>query len=471
MAERKRPIVRWARRGLLGASIALSAFAAQAETLADALVGAYNHSGLLEQQRAVLRATDENVAIAAASLLPVLRWQANITRQFGESRSISGNVSQLEQTNAALSLIASWQLYDFGADAARIEGAKENVLAARAGLLAVEQQILQAAVRAFMNVRSSAETVSIRENNIRLLAEEFRASQDRFEVGEVTRTDVSLAEAALAGARSALAAARADLQQAREAYRVAVGRYPGALAPPPALPRVERNVDRARAIAVRNHPTLRQAQHQVTSAELAITAAEASMKPNLALQSTLSINTNIGDSGGSESLSVGVTGQQTIYQGGELSARARQAMAQRDQSRNNLHVVRHDIFADVGNSYASLNAAIAQTDASIRQIRAARIAFDGVREEAKLGARTTLDVLDAEQTLLDAQAARVQAEASQYIAAYDVLASMGLLTAEQLKLPVQIYDPTAYYDLVKDGVAKNSRQGKQLDKVLRALNK
>lgn len=460
----------WLHVSLLSAAMAVGALAAQAETLADALVGAYNHSGVLEQQRAVLRAADEGVALAAADLLPVLQWQADFQRTFGESRGANGAV-QLEQTEIALTLIGSWQLFDFGADAAEIEAAKETVLATRAGLLQIEQQILGAAVAAFMQVRSAAETVSIRESNIRLLAEEFRAANDRFEVGEVTRTDVALSEAALAGARSELAAARADLQNAREAYRVAVGRYPGALAPPPALPRVERNVDRARAIAVRNHPSLRQAQHQVTGAELTISAAEAAMKPNVSLRGTLGINDNIGESGGRESLTLGIRGEQTIYQGGALSSRLRSAMASRDQARANLHVVRHDIFSDVGVAYASLQAALAQAEASVRQIRAARIAFDGVREEAKLGARTTLDVLDAEQTLLDAQAGRVAAEAAQYIAAYDVLASMGLLTAEQLKLPVQIYDPTAYYELVKDGVAKKTRRGKQLDKVLRALNK
>ena len=133
--------------------------------------------------------------------------------------------------------------------------------------------------------------------------------------------------------------------------------------------------------------------------------------------------------------------------------------------------MRHDIFADVGIAYADLQSSFAQIEATQRRIRSARVAFDGVREEAKLGARTTLDVLDAEQELLDARAALVLAQASQYIAAYNVLQSMGLLTAENLKLPVQIYDPTAYFELVKDGVAKNTRRGRQLDRVLKALNK
>lgn len=471
MARRNLRISGMVRRGLLGAAMAFGTTVAQAETLADALVGAYNHSGVLEQQRAVLRAADEGVASAAAALLPVLQWQADFQRTIGDSRSPGAPSQGLESTQMIINLIGSWQVYDFGADLARKEAAKETVLATRAGLLQIEQQVLSSAVTAFMNVRATAETVSIRESNIRLLTQELRAANDRFEVGEVTRTDVALAQSALAAARSDLAAARADFQQARESYRVAVGRYPKALSAPPRLPRVERNVDRARAIAVRRHPSLQQAQHQVASTELSIAAAEADMKPNVSLRGTLRLADNVDTSGGSESLTLGLRGQQTIYQGGQLSSAARAAMAQRDQARNNLHVVRHDIYADVGNSYADLQAAIAQIDASERRIKAARVAFDGVREEAKLGARTTLDVLDAEQQLLDAQAARVQAETQQYIAAYGVLASMGLLTAEQLKLPVQIYDPSAYYQLVKDGVAKKSRQGKKLDRVLKALNK
>ncbi len=461
-------------KGVSVLALVLSSAAAQAETLADALVGAYNHTGLLEQNRALLRAADEDVAQARSTLLPVLNWQLDFERDFGRSVSLPGGVpvtTQLESTSATLSLVAEWQLYDFGADAARVEAAKELVLATRSGLLNIEQQVLLRAVQAFMNVRATAEVVAIRKNNIRLLTEELRAARDRFEVGEVTRTDVALAEAALAAARSELALAEGDLITAREEYRNAVGRYPGALSPPPALPRVEKSTDRAKAFAVRNHPLLRQAQHQVAANELLISAAKADVKPRVSLRGTLGVVENLGSRADSTAATVGLRAQGPIYQGGLLSSQIRSAMAQRDASRGNLHVVRHDIFAGVGNAYADLQASFAQIQATDRQIRAARVAFDGIREEAKLGARTTLDVLDAEQQLLDAQASRVQAQAQQYIAAYNVLSSMGLLTAQQLKLPVQIYDPAAYYNLVKDAPTAKSKQGRQLDRVLKALNK
>lgn len=441
------------------------------QTLADAMVGAYNHTGLLQQNRALLRAADENVAQASAALLPVLNWTADAQRTLGDSSSEFGT-TQLESTSISASLIASWQIYDFGADAANIESLRETVLATRAGLLALEQVILLQAVTTFMNVRATSETVAIQRSNIRLLREELRAAQDRFEVGEVTRTDVSLAEAALAASVSDLAAAEGAFRQAREAYRVAVGVYPGTLSSPPPLPKLEGSIERAQKFAVQNHPDMMEARHQVSAAELTITQTQLAQKPVISLNGSLSVSDELGESGGVENLTVGIGASGPIYQGGALDSIVRSAMAQRDAARGNLHVVRHDVFADVGNAYADLQAAFAQIDATEEQIRAARVAFEGIREEAKLGARTTLDVLDAEQQLLDAQASRVSAEASQYIAAYSVLSSMGLLTAERLKLPVQIYDASAYYNVVKDGgVTRRSKQGQQLDRVLRALNK
>ena len=454
----------------LACAVALAG-SGRAETLADALVGAYNHSGLLEQNRATLRAADEDVAATIALLRPVVNWQASASRSLGDSNS-TGFERQLESSSISAQITASWQLYDFGADRAQRSAAQETVLATRAGLLSVEQQVLLRAVRAFMNVRAASETVSIRRNNIRLLQEELRAARDRFDVGEVTRTDVALAEAALASARSALALAEGQLQTQREEYRNAVGRYPGVLRRPPALPTLERDVETAKAFAERNHPDLIAAQHQVAASEHLITAAEKAILPTINLEGAVRLDEGIGSTDlSTESATIGVTASGPIYQGGRLASAVRRAMATRDATRSALHVTRHNIAAAVGNAYSDAQVALAQLTASERQIRAAQVAFDGIREEATLGARTTLDVLDAEQQLLDARAARVSAEAGQYIAAYTALASMGLLTAQNLALPVRIYDPEAYYNLVKDGATKRSRQGQQLDRVLKALNK
>ncbi|MGJ8616149.1 MAG: TolC family outer membrane protein [Sulfitobacter sp.] len=443
-----------------------------AETLADALVGAYNHSGLLEQNRAVLRAADEDVAIAGSTLKPVLSWSGAITQSFGTtSQNGTGIASSTDNLSATISLIGQLLVFDFGASQYRVEAAKETVLATRGTLLNIEQIVLLRAVSAYMGVIEASEFVALRNNNQRLLTQELRAARDRFEVGEVTRTDVALAEAQLAQARSGLAGAQGDYLRAVEEFRNAVGRKPGRLSPAPRLPNVGNDVEGAKALAVRRHPLMSAAQHQVAAAELLIKAGEADMQPTVSLTGRYGLTENFGSRNYTHGGSVGVEMKQTIYGGGRLSAQVRKSMAQRDAQRSNLHVVTHDIRQDVGNAYASLASARAVLEASERQIRAARIAFRGVREEATLGARTTLDVLDAEQSLLDAESAQVSARANLYIAAYSVLAATGQLTAADLNLPVQTYDPAAYYNLVKDSPVKKSRQGEKLDRVLRALQK
>ncbi len=461
---------------LMGLTIASVGFAAprgaSAETLADALVGAYNHSGLLEQNRAVLRAADEDVAIAGSTLKPVLSWSGNVTQSFGKTGvGNAGFAPQTENMSVTISLIGQLLLYDFGASQFRVEAAKETVLATRGTLQNIEQLILLRAVSAYMGVIQASDFVALRNNNVRLLTQELRAAGDRFEVGEVTRTDVALAEAQLAQARSGLAGAEGDYLRAVEEYRNAVGRKPGRLSPPPKLPDVGNNLDAAKALAVRRHPLLGAAQHQVAAAELLIRAGEADMQPKVNLTGRYGLTENFGTTNYSRTGTVGVEVNQTIYGGGRLSAQVRKSMAQRDSQRANLHVVTHDIQQEVGNAYASLASARAVLEASDRQIRSARIAFQGLREEATLGARTTLEVLSAEQSLLDAESARVSARSNLYIAAYAVLSATGQLTAQDLNLPVQVYDPASYYNLVKDSPVKRSKQGDQLDRVLRALQK
>lgn len=444
--------------------------AAQAETLADALVSAYKHSGLLVQNRALLRAADEDVAAAAAALKPVVSWSTSITQSIGRSRS-SQTTFSTGSLDVAGSLIAELLLYDFGASALGVEAAKETVLATRQSLIGIEQQIMLRAVQAYMGVIEANEFVALGQNNVRLLTQELRAARNRFEVGEVTRTDVALAEAQLAQARSGLATSEGNLTIAVEEFRNAMGRRPGNLVPPPRLPKISSDVNTAKALAVRRHPDLRAVQHQVSAADLAIKRAEAQKRPTVSARGTVALNGGLSSSDFTSSASVGVIANGTLYAGGARSSAVRRAQAQRDAQRGNLHVVRHNVQQNVGIAYAQLSSARASLAASEGQIRAARIAFRGVREEATLGARTTLDVLDAEQALLDAEASRISAQTLLYNAAYAVLASTGQLTARDLRLPVQQYDVTEYYNLVKSSPTKQSEQGAQLDRVLERLQK
>ena len=434
----------------------------RAETLADALIAAYRNSNLLEQNQAILRAADEDVAQAVASLRPVVAFIAD--GQYGYSQTLldSGISVSNDGLFANYSVTAQMTLFDFGRTQLAIEAAKEIVLATREALIAIEQQVLLAAVTAFVDVRLQQEIVSLRENNVRVITEQLRAAQDRFEVGEITRTDVAQAEARLAEARANLVVAQGDLAIARENYRAATGNYPGVLSAPPAPPRTAATLDAARSVALRTHPSIRQAQREVQAAELNVARARANMKPTIAAQAQLSVDQdNLQENG------VGINFNQTIYSGGALSSALRQAMANRDASFAGLKQRGVEVAEAVGIVWSNLDVADASIAATEQQISAAQIAFDGVREEASLGARTTLDVLDAEQDLLDARASRLSAVAQRYIGIYQLLASMGLLTVDHLALGIPTYDPAAYYNAVRR--APTSIQGKKLDRIMRSI--
>lgn len=266
-------------------------------------------------------------------------------------------------------------------------------------------------------------------------------------------------------------AAEGALTVAREQYLAIVGRLPGGLQPLRGLPALPGSVESAKSIAVRNHPQVRSVQHQVAAAELNILRAEAAMKPTVRLSGRLTVTEGADTDRFTRGGSIGLEAGGPIYQGGRLTSLVRQAMANRDSARGQLHQVIDQVTQNVGNAYAQLRIAQASLESTERQVRAATVAFRGVREEAALGARTTLDVLNAEQELLNARSARISAQVDESIAAYRVLSTLGRLTATDLQLNVQQYDPVSYYNLVKESPIQKSKQGQQLDRVLKSLGK
>ena len=441
----------------------------RAENMTDAMIGAYNTSGLLEQNRALLRAADEDVAVAVAALRPIIDWTMRATRSLSESSSVFAPTSQSSTYFTGLTF--DMLIYDGGASKYGVQAAKERVLATRQSLIEIEQGILLRAVAAYMNVLLQTENVSLSNNNVRVLGEELRAAQDRFEVGEVTRTDVALAESRLAAARSNLAFARGGLVNARAEYTNIVGHKPGTLDGQPPLPARAASLEAAQALAMRNHPLILAAQHRVAAAELAVLQTSKSLGPSASVGASIGLTENFNNSDYNRDASASIIFRQPIYRGGALAARLRRAMAARDAERANLLTVQRDVAQDVNNAFVRLEVARASLVATNERVRAAQVAFDGIREEATLGARTTLDVLTAEQELLNANTSRISDLAERAIASYELLARQGLLTAERLKLGVQIYDPTIYYNLVKTSPAKVSQQSRDLDRVLEALGK
>ena len=427
----------------------------QADTLADAMAYGYENSGLLEQNRALLRVADEDVALAVAALRPIINWAITAT-----SRS---NSFPEWTVDVAAQISAEVTLMDGGRGALAVEAQKELVLGTRQGLLGIEQSVLLRVVQAYMEVHRISQFVQLRESNVRLITQELRAAQDRFEVGEVTRTDVALAEARLASARSFLAAEQGQLARALQEYDAVVGRPPAGLrAAAPAA--ISWSLAEATSIAVRTHPSIREAQHNVTATELNIARAEAAVAPTLSLSGGISL-TDEGDT--NEQITLNLGGP--IYQGGRLTSQVRQFMARRDAARAGLLIAAQTVEQNVANAWSFIEVARASRDASDRQVRAASSAFDSIREEANLGQRTTLDVLNAEQELLDARANLISAQVDETVATYTLLSTMGLLTAQDLRLRVQIYDPAAYYNLVRDAPTAVSAQGRALDRVLEAL--
>ncbi len=440
-----------------------------ADTLKEAMVKAYNSSGLLEQNRALLRAADEDVAVAASAMRGVLGWTSNITSRKTQALSDAGGFgSQKTDTvanTASVGLTASITLYDGGRNKYALEAAKEAVLSTRQTLVGVEQQVLLSTVSTYMEVLRSRKTVTLRQNNLRVIKEELRAARDRFEVGEVTKTDVALAEARLAASVSALAVAEGERAQAEESYKQTVGSSPKGLTAPGRLPKLPNSAAASKKSAVQNHPDIIAIQHDIKQAEYNMKRAEGAYHPTVSLSSSLNYTDQEADDF-QRSGSVSLSAEGPIYTGGRLPALLRQATA-----RSFLHLTRLRLEQEAGSAFADLQMARSGREASEEQIRASRVAFEGVREEAKVGARTTLDVLNAEQELLDAQAGLISAEADEQIAAYRLLAQMGKLTVDDLNLPVQKYDPLEYYNLVKGAPTALSKRGKQLDKVLRAISK
>ncbi len=430
---------------------------AQGETLADALIAAYKTSNLLAQNQAVLRAADEDAGAAFAKLLPVLQYSAQKTvSQLSSSPGVDVN-------RHSQSLTASMTLFAGGRGKNGVKIAREAVMATRAALINVEQQVLLDAVSAYVNMGLKSEIVALRESNMRLITKQLRASKDRFDVGEVTLTDVSLAEARLAAASAGLAAAQGELAIAREAFKLAIGAYPAGLSGLPKLPKLPKTLDEVRAIAKAGHPSILQAQSQIKIADLQVKIARSGFGPTVSAQFGMSK-----DQTDVETKSTGLFVNQTLYAGGGAAAALRKTLAQKEQAQAGLMQAAMLIDENAGRAWAGLTVANASVRAGVAQIDAAQKAFDGVSEEANLGSRTTLDVLNSEQELLSARASKLEAEANRYIGVYQVLATMGQLTAEKLNLGIPIYDVEAYYNTAKNAppaVFAPSKQGAALDRI------
>jgi len=444
-------------------AFSIPASTAAADTLADTMATAYRNSDLLEQNRYLLRLQDEGVAQQVAGLRPVINFVAS-------SRWSTPSTGQTDR----ISLTAEMLLYDGGGRRLLRDAAREQVLATRQSLLALEQQVLLDAVTAYMQVWRDMQVVSVRESNLRVITQQLRAARDRFEVGEDTRTDVAQAEARLAGARRDLVSAEGSLMINSELFLLAVGVAPNQLSGPGPLPSLPDSRDEAYEIGRQNHPLIEAGRRGQRADELNLEAARTDYGPSVSLRADMGIDpadrSGAFEDSASASLTLSLT--QPLYAGGRLASNERMALATLHAGQAELNQTVRQVGQQIGNSFAQISIASASIQASQQQIRANQLAFEGVQEEASLGARTTLDVLNAEQDLLDARIGRIEAQSALYQASYGLLASMGLLTVERLGLDVPEYDATAYSDVVSGAPVRSPTvRGTRLDAVLDRLGR
>jgi outer membrane protein len=346
----------------------------------------------------------------------------------------------------------SQTLYNGNRTANQVKAAEAQVLAARETLRNTEQNVLLEAATAYMNVLRDTAIVSLRRQNVEALEEQLRAVRDRFQVGEVTRTDVAQAEARLAGAQSELLLADANAKTSQAVYRRVIGDEPKRLAPGRPVERLlPKTLDACVATGLSRHPSIEAAKHGADAALLQVKVAEGSLYPTVTVEA--SYLRRFESSPQTDDFMTGqVVGRLSvpIYQGGGEFSTIRQSKETLGQRRLEVDVAREQVRAAVVQSWGLLEAAKAQIEASQSQVRAAEIALNGVREEARVGQRTTLDVLNAQQELLDARVNLITAQRDRVVASYQVLQTIGRLNAASLGLKVAVYDPVLHYKQVKD---------------------
>lgn len=429
-------------------------FNLSAETLEEALAAAYESNPQLMAQRAALRGIDEGISRAKSGFLPSLSGSYS----YSEGDVKVGNTPSVSTSRESLGLEANLNLFRGFQDRNAVRSARSSVMAGRAQLQSVEQQVLLDAVSAYMNVVRDEAVVSLNMNNVQVLERQLQASQDRFRVGEVTRTDVAQSEARLEGAKSTLLSAQATLASSRAQYRRVVGRTPATLETPNGKPELPSNLDAAIELAMELSPGVIAAQHSERAAEHAMNQAKGSLLPTVGVGASWSDTTNSGgvnDAGvpvtdQSESKGIGVTVSVPLYAGGARYSDIRRAKQLRSQRLMEIRQAERVAQERVFVAWDQYRAAVGQITSSEAQVRASEIALEGVRQEAYVGSRTTLDVLNAEQELLNARVALVRAQRDEFVAAYSLVSATGRLTAKDLGLGVTRYDPDAYTDKVDD---------------------
>jgi outer membrane protein len=452
---RARAMTRLAAAASALALAALSAAPAAADSLRDALVAAYQTNPTLQAARAQQRGVDEDVVIAKAQGLP----QAELNTNYVENLIISPNAfaapARVLRTGPALTV----PIYNGGAIKNATKAAKERVSAGEADLRATESAVFSQTVAAYMDVLRTEALVGLATNQVEVLKVDLEAAKDRFQIGDLTITDVAQSDSRLALAEADLRSAFSDLIAARETYIRLVGRAPTNLEAPPPLPGLPENAMAAVEVALKYNPDLIAARERADAAGFDTKAAAAGRRPTLGLTTGVDYTNYFNTLGGpfaAELFQEETTSNMALqlriplFQGGAIAARYRQAGARESAALEQMIATERDVIAQTRSAYAAWQASNAVIESSKQAVAAAELSLEGVRAENSIGNRTVIEVLNAEQELLQARAQLVTARRNAYVAGFTLLAAMGRAEARDLNLDTggPLYDPHEHYDKV-----------------------
>lgn len=431
---------------VLGGALPVTAFA---ETLADALARAYKYNPRLDAERARLRATDEEVARANSGYRPDITATADVGYNKSESRPALTSSGSSNPKGYQIS--ATQPIFNGFRTTNQVREAEAGVRAGRETLRSVEAQVLLDAVTFYMDVVRDQAIVKLRENNVTVLSRELKATQDRFNVGEVTRTDVAQATARRAGAVSALDLARANLRTSRANFERAVGSPPSNLADVP-VPNamLPKSLDEAVAMGARENPNVVAALYREQQARHTVDRIRGELLPTVQVDASYQHRYDtspITD----EAETTTITGRVSvpIYEGGEVRARVRQSKHTHVSRIQEIEQARSETQASVTSAWSRFQASKAQLESDQAQVQANRTALAGVREEEKVGQRTILDVLNAEQELLNSEVQAVTTRHDLVVNAYTLLGQVGRLNVQELGVTNAVYDPDIHYSEVR----------------------
>jgi len=445
----------------LAMALVATPLAAQAETLREALVKAYQTNPTLNAARAGQRATDEGVQIALADGRPDVSVSSRYSEEIRRTKApiLLGTATDFTQPARSLNnqATASVPIYQGGIVRNNIRSAKQNVKAGQEDLRATESAVFAAVVAAYLDVIRDSSVVRFNRQNVEALEVNLQASTDRFEVGDLTRTDVAQSDSRLALARADLQAAEARLISSKENYIALVGSAPADLETPPTLPGLPAAAEKAVEIALTDNPDLLSAKYIQEAARYNTNAAKGQLAPRLSGFATGTyldyLNSEkdllVGPDGSTKSAAVGVQLTIPLYQGGRPGALTRQAKAQETVAMEQVVATERDVIAQTRSAYASWQASLQAIESTKKAVSSGELSLEGVRAENTAGTRTILDILDAQRDLLNAQVQYVTAQRNAYVAGFSLLAAMGRAEARDLGLDGgPLYDPNVNYKQV-----------------------